>query len=461
MDQDDSEGDQRWNTRFAFIEYLQERFPLLHKSLKLELVNTFGLFYTWEGSDATLKPTLLMAHIDVVSVPAETVSQWTFPPFEGHYDGEFVWGRGASDCKNQLIAIFEAMTILLEQGFEPTRTILMSFAFDEEISGAQGAGSLAPFIHERYGDNGIEVIVDEGNGFTEQWGTTFASPGVSEKGHINVEITIRMMPGGHSSIPSDHTAIGVSAELITLIESPENKYTPVLDAENPYLGHLKCGAAYAPQFPSKWSKLLSKSRKILKLAKTVAQESLAIKYLMTTSVAVDTISGGVKVNALPETVKTVVNHRVNIGSSTSAVTETITKLAHKIAKRHGLSLFGFDQEDDGRGSALVLAAANVLEPAPLTPTTPDSLAWSVLSGTTRALYGSDIILSPGLMTGNTDTRYYWALSKNIFRFNPSRGRGKDAGMGRIHTVDERMSATGHLDAVMWFWGFIRNYDEAR
>lgn len=34
-------------------------------------------------------------------------------------------------------------------------------------------------------------------------------------------------------------------------------------------------------------------------------------------------------------------------------------------------------------------------------------------------------------------------------------------MGKIHTVDERMSVSGHLDAVKWFWGFIRNMDEAR
>ena len=460
INETDPNGDARWNTRFAFIKYLEDSFPLLHQQLKLEKINTFGLLYTWQGSNETLKPTLLMAHTDVVPVPEQTVGQWTHPPFSGFFDGSAVWGRGASDCKNQLIAIMEAVTLLLEAKYVPQRTVLMSFGFDEEISGGEGAGSLAPFVHKRYGDDGIEVIIDEGNGFSESWGAVFASPAVGEKGHINVEITIRM-PGGHSSVPSDHTAIGVSAELITLIEN--DKYTPELTSDNPYLAHLICGAAHAPKYPKKYKKLLRKVKDSFKLAKEVAKTSLGVKYLMSTSVAVDVINGGVKVNALPEEVKTVINHRVNIGSKTASVERKITSLARKIAKKHGLSVIGFGETDEGKTNTIVLSANNVLEPAPITPTASDQMPYRVVAGTTRALFGEHIIVSPGEMTGNTDTRYYWPLSKHIFRYNPSRGRVTKGGspMGKIHTVDESQDVQGHLESVSWFWGFIMNMDVAR
>lgn len=33
-----------------------------HANLKLTKVNTYGLYYEWKGSDASLKPLLLAAH---------------------------------------------------------------------------------------------------------------------------------------------------------------------------------------------------------------------------------------------------------------------------------------------------------------------------------------------------------------------------------------------------------------
>lgn len=171
--------DKRWDTRFALHDYLADIFPRIHKSLKMEKVNTFGLVYTWQGSDDTLKPLILMAHQDVVPVPEETVDAWTHPPFSGYYDGKYIWGRGSSDCKNQLIAEMEAIELFLEAGFEPKRTIILSLGFDEEISGGQGAGHLAPFLHERYGDDGIAAIVDEGAGISKAWyvGTQYGGLG--------------------------------------------------------------------------------------------------------------------------------------------------------------------------------------------------------------------------------------------------------------------------------------------
>jgi Gly-Xaa carboxypeptidase len=96
----------------------------------------------------------------------------------------------------------------------------------------------------------------------------------------------------------------------------------------------------------------------------------------------------------------------------------------------------------------------------VTPTNIDTVTpYAVLSGTTRALYGDAIVMAPGIMTGNTDTRYYWALSRHIFRYVPG-WDPESEGMGRIHTVDERVSVKAHVDNVKWFGLFIRNMDEA-
>ncbi len=123
--------DKRWDIMYDFASYLEKTFPVVHEKLKLDTVNTHGLVYTWAGADLSLKPTLLMAHQDVVPVPESTIDSWTQPPFAGVYDGKYIWGRGASDCKNQLIAIMESVEELLKSNWVPRRTVVMSFGFDE------------------------------------------------------------------------------------------------------------------------------------------------------------------------------------------------------------------------------------------------------------------------------------------------------------------------------------------
>ncbi|KAJ9138232.1 Peptidase family M20/M25/M40 [Pleurostoma richardsiae] len=454
--------DPRWDVMYDVAAYLEKTFPLVHSTLTLEKVNTHGLLYTWQGSDASLKPTVLMAHQDVVPVAEATVGQWTHPPFSGAYDGKYVWGRGASDCKNSLIGIFEAVELLIDAGFEPKRTTVLSFGFDEEVSGPQGAGHLAPFLLERYGKDGAAVIVDEGGSSYSGWGTVFAAPGVGEKGYIDVDIIVRM-PGGHSSVPPDHNGIGVMSELITLIEA--NRYEPHFTEENPFLGLMQCGAAHSPDFPKKLEKLLPSWKEAPdghkdELALETAKLGPAVKYLFTTSVAVDIIGGGVKVNALPERTKATVNHRVNVGSHPSVVQDRLTLLAGKIADKYNLTLNAFTDEPETPSSIVLKVAGKPLEPAPVTPTSVDGVTpYGILSGTTRALYGEDIIMAPGIMTGNTDTKFYWDLTKHIFRYVPG-WDDEQAFMDGVHTVNEKLSVLAHTRNVKWFSMFIRNMDEA-
>ncbi|KAL2015631.1 hypothetical protein VTK56DRAFT_5071 [Thermocarpiscus australiensis] len=460
--------DRRWDVFYNFHRYLETTFPLIHKKLLVEKVNTHGLLYTWNGSDESLKPTLLMAHQDTVPVPPETIDAWTYPPWSGAYDGKYIWGRGASDCKNQLIAAMETLELLLEANFQPKRTILLSFGFDEECSGTQGAAHLAPFIRKRYGDDGIAVIVDEGSSFEQSWGTLFAKPGTAEKGYIDVHITARM-PGGHSSIPSDHTSIGILSELITKIEAEQ--YQTRLVNENPYYTQLQCGAAYSPEFPNKLKKLLGRRQSASShgtcrskpdhLALEAAKQGPDIKYLMQTSQAVDVISGGIKVNALPERATVVVNHRINVGETTQVVKDRLASIATATAKKYNLTLHAFDGKEEPSSIILESSTRHELEVAPVTPADASVKGpFSVLAGTVRAVYGKDVVVTPGIMTGNTDTRHYWDLTRHIFRFAPGYDPEDGVGLGSIHTVDERVSVLNHVNSVKWFMLFVRNMDEA-
>lgn len=54
--------------------------------------------------------------------------------------------------------------------------------------------------------------------------------------------------------------------------------------------------------------------------------------------------------------------------------------------------------------------------------------------------------------GNTDTRYYWKLTRHIFRY--SHGHTED--MREIHTIDERIRATAFAKMIKFYSMLILN-----
>jgi Gly-Xaa carboxypeptidase len=114
-------------------------------------VNTYGILTDWKGKDESLKLYLFMAHQDVVPVLPATEDKWKYPPYLATYDGRFIWGRGATDCNNNLIGVLESFETLLEKDFTPERSILAAFGFEEEISGWQGAKYLAEHLEKTRG----------------------------------------------------------------------------------------------------------------------------------------------------------------------------------------------------------------------------------------------------------------------------------------------------------------------
>ncbi|KZW02631.1 Zn-dependent exopeptidase [Exidia glandulosa HHB12029] len=465
--------DPRWAPFHDFHAYLQEKFPQVHSKFTLTKVNTLALVYTWVGTDASLKPLFLAAHQDVVPVEPNTVGQWTQPPFSGLYDGEWIWGRGSCDDKSGLIGIMIALESLISKGFNPTRTLILGFGFDEETGGKAGAQSIGEYLLKNFGENSMSMIVDEGGGFAEQDGVITAMPAVAEKGYLDVHVQVNTL-GGHSSVPPPHTGIGILATLLTEVE--KHPMEPKLTRDSTLYEALQCMAEHAPGVSKSLRKTIIKSRKSDKALKKVADEYITnpvLRSLVSTTQAIDLINGGVKVNALPEQVWAVINHRIATHSSVAELQHRLVHLVSPIAHQFNLSLVAFGNEigckKAPRAGVITLSEAwhSALEPAPRTPTDAEAAQYQLLSGTIRATYrestsfrssGKDIIVAPGMSTGNTDTKRYWKLTKHIFRYNHL-GEG-DAYNG-VHTVDEALRAGALPDSVRFYSYLILNADESR
>lgn len=189
----------------SFNEFLKNNYPLIDSVLEHKTFNQYSHLFGWRGKDLTLKPIVLMGHIDVV--PIASPEKWSVDPFGGIVKDGVIWGRGTIDDKFSVIGILEAVEMLLSEGAQPERTIYLAFGHDEEVGGEKGAVAIARYL-EHEGVH-AEYILDEGYAITQKLvpgvDSDVAFIGVAEKGSTTIELTVDM-DGGHSSRPDAETA---------------------------------------------------------------------------------------------------------------------------------------------------------------------------------------------------------------------------------------------------------------
>ncbi|EPY53336.1 vacuolar carboxypeptidase [Schizosaccharomyces cryophilus OY26] len=449
--------DDRWNIFGDLHDVFREIFPNIFEKLQVEYVATYGLLITYKGSNDDLKPLVLMAHQDVVPIAEATLDKWFFPPFSATYKDGVVYGRGATDDKNSLVAIFEVLELLASSDFTPERTVIASIGFDEEISGYHSALPLAKRLYEIYGQDGIELILDEGGFVSEYYGTYFAAVSVAEKGYMDVVLNLKT-PGGHSSIPPPHTNIGIMSKLIPHIENP---FAGSLVLENPFFSSLECFAKYSKDIDERLRTLIL--RKDTAALTDILSKDKETRYFFETSIAVDVIRGGVKVNALPEETFVHVNHRVSVEKNLNQLYDHYEQLVGQFAKENHLNLTVFDGSQaisypDAIGQ-FSLSTMKTLEPSPVSPYGNGASAYEKLGGAIKYTFGNQTLVAPALMPANTDTRHYWNLTKSIYRWTPVSPRAAEITDDfNAHTVNENMPYQGHIDAITFYYNFIRHYD---
>lgn len=409
-----------------FHAFLSESFPALHKRLARETVNQHSLLYTWQGTRRELKPILLLAHMDVVPADAEDSARWRHPPFAGAIAEGYLWGRGAMDDKGSLMASLEAVEWLIQQGYQPERTVYLAFGHDEETGGHNGAAKIAALLQARQLQ--FEYILDEGSnilsGLLQNVSAPVALIGIAEKGYLSLALTAESA-GGHSAVPPADSAISkLSLALAALATSPfpsrlSEPTRQMLESLGPHMA-----------LPERV--LLAN----LWLFEPVIRHQLARSPLtnaaIRTTVAPTLITGGIQENVLPSNARAVVNLRLLPGDTTAKAIDQVRKLI--------------------ADNAIAIAPlATRVEPSPVTPT--GSAASQTMQRTVREIVPKAIV-APGLLVATTDSRHYAALSKNVFRFFPITLRPGDS--ERYHGVDERISVEDYARCIRFYVQLIRN-----
>ncbi|KAK8698735.1 hypothetical protein V6N13_114844 [Hibiscus sabdariffa] len=112
----------------------------------------------WPASDPSLPSILLNSHTDVV--PSE-ISKWAYPPLGAHIDEHGnIFARGSQDMKCVGMQYLEAIRKLKSSGFQPKRSLYLSFVPDEEIGGHDG---VEKFSHsDVFKSMNVDIVLDEG-----------------------------------------------------------------------------------------------------------------------------------------------------------------------------------------------------------------------------------------------------------------------------------------------------------
>jgi len=408
----------------ALHAQLLDDFPRVHEALRRETVAQWSLLYSWPGKNPEAPAVLLLAHQDVVPVDPNSLDDWTHPPFAGVVDEEYVWGRGAIDDKGSLFAILEAVESLLAEGFEPERPLLLAFGHDEEVGGDQGATAISSLLEAR--GTAVEFVLDEGGVVTLDTISLVTQPvavvGVAEKGSASIGLTVKAA-GGHSSMPPRQSAIGVLAAGIARLEAHpmpariDGTVDVMLDHLGPEL-----------DFPLK---LVMANRWLFSpLLSAIFRGEPTLDAMQRTTTAATVFRGGVKSNVLPSRVDAVVNFRVLPGDSVEAV------------RRHVI-----DTIDDERIEVRVMPAER--EPSGISPI--DSPAYALLHETIASVFPSAIV-TPYLVVGGTDSRYFANLTDEIYRFMPFEFTGQDR--ERMHGTDERIAIRTFTRAITFYRNLI-------
>ncbi len=408
-------GDPRVGQEGPWLElqaWMEETYPAFHAAANKETIpGGYSLLFTWQGSDSSLDPILLMAHQDVVPVNIGTEGDWDAPPFSGAIQDGYVYGRGAIDDKGSLVGLFEALDALARDGFQPKRTVLLMLGHDEEVSGS-GASAGVELLKSR----GISPIMALDEGFmaiedNPLTGGTVAFVGVAEKGYVTYTLTVTA-EGGHSSTPPRNSAtVRLSRALVALDENQMSA-----DLGNPLVSGLF--KATGEDMPFMQRALFANQWLFGGTLKGILSKSPPANAMIRTTTAPTMLTGSAKENVLAQRAIAVINFRIHPKDTEEDILAHIKKVTKDI---EGLEVTVGRSGIRGSGAS------------PVSPM--DNLAFGVLYAV--AADSSQAPVAPGLVLGATDGRYATAITDSVYRFMPAMMSPED--LTGFHGTNERLT----------------------
>lgn len=385
-----------------YVKLVQSMYPLVFEKCEYVLTKDYAIKLKLKGK-SDKKPTVLMAHYDVVPV----TKGWDHDPFLGKVVDGYLYGRGAIDTKCTMAFALSALEVALKDGYVPNNDLYLIFGSNEEVYGDSQYNIVMDMKKQ-----GIKpaLVFDEGGGIMNN-----AFPGVSkdaaflgmvEKGMVNIKLTYDGN-GGHSSTPRKNGPIIKMSKALAKLEKKPMKpqYTKTVKELLNIMGR-NCSFALKIVFANMWLFKGLVKHLFTKL-------SADTRALVSSTFAFTTINGGNQTNIIPNHVEANINVRIAPFDTPKDVINHIKKVINDESIKISASDINkmYDECDFNQEG------------------------YEIIKQTTIETYPNTIV-APFIMLGGTDARHYNEISSCVIRFSPIKVTNEDR--KGIHGLNEKI-----------------------
>lgn len=268
------------------------------------------------GADASMKPVLLLAHIDVVEAKRE---DWERDPFKLTEEDGYFYARGAADDKAMAAIFADSMVRYKKEGYKPKRGIKLALTCGEETPDTFNGVSYLVEHHRSLIDAAF-ALNEGGGGRLDGKTGKYQYNGVQAGEKLYQDFTLEVVnQGGHSSRPTPDNAIYRMAQALEKVQAFE---FPVEfnDATRGYFSRFGDIVGGTQGADMKAAAATGDAAAVARLKKDPSLNGM----LHTTCVATQ-IDGGHAPNALPQRVTVNVNCRIFPGHPPQEIRETLSK----------------------------------------------------------------------------------------------------------------------------------------
>jgi len=265
------------------------------------------------GTNAALKPVLLLAHIDVVEANR---ADWQRDPFKLVEEDGFFYARGTSDDKAMAAVFTDSLVRFKKEGYRPKRGIKLALTCGEETPNVFNGVRYLVEEHRELIDAAFALNEGAGGRYDQKTGVyQYVSVLAGEKLYQDFTLTATN-PGGHSARPTPDNAIYQLAHALEKIEAHQFK-VEFSDTTRSYFE--KFGAI---EGGDKGADMMAAARGDAAAIERLKKDPSANAVLRTNCV-VTQIQGGHAPNALPQRATANLNCRIFPGHRPADIREEL------------------------------------------------------------------------------------------------------------------------------------------